>query len=70
MYTTLYIKNEFIENYNLSHKDKIINNICKLMKQVEDNCIVFTNVDNPNYKYRIINIPNKYLMIDINGIKL
>lgn len=67
MYTILYIKEEFIKEYNLSHFDKIIDNSCKLMKQIQDFCIVFAKVNNPNYKYRTINIPNKYLMIDIEN---
>ena len=67
MYTTLYIKNNFIKDYNSFHEDKIIDDTCKLMRQMENNCIVFAKVNNPNYNYRIINIPTKYLMIDMEN---
>lgn len=65
----LYIKKEYIENYNKNHDTKIVNEQCELLKEGDNQTLVLLQVNIKDNPYIIRYIPNDFLMIDYKGEK-
>ena len=60
----LYIKKEYIKNYNENNEYKILDEECTWLRDDENQTLVSLHVDNKFFPYITRYIPNKYLMKD------
>lgn len=62
----VYVKNDFIKQFNIKKEYKIIDNSGLALKQWNNNVLVSILTNDSERKYHSIIIPDKYLMIDYN----